>query len=68
MEKLDAVMKTMNKEECNKFVILLPGWIAWFTPHIFLIPQRILVKEGQNHQLIFNADKRPTMDAFLLMS
>ncbi len=40
-KKLDAVMKVMkamNKEECNNFVIQLPSWIACFTPHIFLTP------------------------------
>ncbi len=63
MKKLDTVMKTMNKEEHNKFVILLQAWIAWFTPHIFLTPQHNLVKEGQKNQFIFNAAERPTKDA-----
>ncbi len=45
VKKLEAVMKTMNKEEHNNFVILLPAWVAWFTPHIFLTPQHNLVKD-----------------------
>ncbi len=56
-KKLNAVMKTMNKEECNNFVIPLPTWIAQFKPHIFLTPQHNLVKEGKKDQLIFNAAK-----------
>ncbi len=62
MKKLDAVMKTMNKEECSKFAILLPAWIAQFTPHMFLTPQHNLVKEGWKDQLIFNTAECPTMD------
>ncbi len=54
-KKLNAVMKTMNKEERNNFVIPLPSWVAWFMPHIFLTPQHNLVKEGRKDQLIFNA-------------
>ncbi len=46
-KKLDAVMKTMNKEEHNNFVIPLPALIAWFTPHIFLTSQYNLVKDGK---------------------
>ncbi len=63
MKRLNDVMKTINKEECNNFVIPLPAWIAWFTLHIFLTPQHNLVKECQKDPLIFNAAKRPTMDA-----
>ncbi len=63
MKKLDAVMKTKNQEECNKFVILLLSWIAWFTLHIFLTPQHNLVMEGWKDRLNFNAAKWPTMDS-----
>ncbi len=62
-KKLDAVMKTMNKEECNNFVNPLLAWIAQFTPHLFLNPQHNLVKDGKKDQLIFNAAKQPNMDA-----
>ncbi len=62
MKKLDAVMKTMNKEERNNFVILLLAWIAQFTPHIFLTAQHNLIKEDWKDLLIFNAAKQPTMD------
>ncbi len=55
-------MKTMNKEECNNFVIFLLAWIARFTPHIFLMLQHNLVKEGSKDQLIFNATECPTKD------
>ncbi len=62
-KKLNTAMKTMNKVECNNFVIPFPTWIPWLTPHIFLTPQHNLVKEGQKDQLIFNMAKRPTIDA-----
>ncbi len=62
VKKLDAVMKTMNKEEHNNFIIPLPAWIARFMPHIFLTPQHNLVKNRKKDQLIFNTAERPTMD------
>ena len=32
------VKKTMNKEECNKYVVVLPSWIEYFIPHLHLSP------------------------------
>jgi hypothetical protein len=60
---LPSVMKTMNKEEKNNFVIPLPSWISKFVPHLFFTPQHNLVKPGKKDRLIFNAAERPTMDA-----
>ena len=54
-QKLPQVLKTMNKEEKNNFVMPLPGWITKFTPHIFVTPQHILEKEGRKDRQIFDA-------------
>ncbi len=77
-KKLNAVMKTMNKKECNNFIIPLPSWIAQYKPHIFLhhnttssrkdgkLPQRRMehfLMEGWKNWLIFYAAKWPTKDA-----
>ncbi len=62
-KKLAAVMKTMNKEERNIFVIPIPAWIARFTPHIFLTPQHNLIKDGKKDQLIFNTAEQPTINS-----
>ena len=60
---LAKVMKTMNKEDKNNFVIPLPSWLARFIPHLFFTPQHNLVKQGKKDRLIFNAAERPTMNA-----
>ena len=54
-QKLDQVMKTMNKEEKNNFVIPLPGWTWRFIPHLFYTPQHILEKVGKPDRQIFDA-------------
>ena len=50
-KKLSAVMKTMNKEERNNFVIPLPSRLARFVPHLFFTPQHNLVKAGIQHTI-----------------
>ena len=55
--KLDQVMKTMNKEDKNNFVIPLPSWIAPFIPHTFFTPQHILEKPGRKDRQIFDGSK-----------
>ena len=57
-KKLDQVMKTMNKEERNNFVIPLPGWMWRFIPHLFFTPQHILEKLGKKDRQIFDAASR----------
>ncbi len=49
------LMKTMNKEEDNNFVIPMLAWILQFFPDIFLTPQQNLLKDGERDRLIFNA-------------
>ena len=52
---LDQVMKTMNKEHRNKFVIALPSWTWRFVPHLFITPQHNHVVEGKKDRLIYDA-------------
>lgn len=59
-KKLKQVMKTMNKEDKNNFVISLPHWVARFMPHLFFTPQHILEKPGKKDRQIFDASKRYT--------
>jgi hypothetical protein len=61
--KLDQVLKTMNKEDKNNFVIPLPHWLAWFIPNLFFTPQHILEKPGKKDRQIFDASKRYTPDS-----
>ena len=62
-KKLDQVMKTMNKEERNNFVIALPCWLWRFLPHIFFTPQHILEKLGKKDRQIFDAAFRHDADS-----
>ena len=37
-KKLDNVLKRMDKEHKNKFVIALPSWTWRFIPYLFITP------------------------------
>ena len=50
--KLAQVMKTMNKEHRNKFVIALPSWTRRFTPHLFITPQHNHERKGHKDRQI----------------
>ena len=52
---MEKVEKTINKEESNKFVGVLPSWLENFIPHIHLTPQGLLVKPIKKHRLVFDA-------------
>ena len=54
-KKLPQVMKTMNKEDRNKFVIALSSWSWRYIPHLFITPQHILEKPGKKDRQIFDA-------------
>lgn len=54
---LPAVMKTMNKEERNKFVIPLPMWMWRFIPHLHFTPHHYLLKNDKA-RMIFDAKYR----------
>ena len=49
------VLKTMNKEHKNKFVIALPSWTWRFIPHLFITPQHNHVVAGKKDRLIYDA-------------
>jgi hypothetical protein len=57
------VDKNMLKEYKNTSAFPLPGWLARFSPHIFLTPQFVLIKMFKDPRQIFNAKFRPTPDA-----
>ena len=57
---LDQVMKTMNKEHRNKFVVALPSWTWRFVPHLFITPQHNHVVEGKKDRLIYDAASSTT--------
>lgn len=61
--KLDQVLKTMNKEDKNNFVIPLPHWFSRFIPNSFFTPQHILEKPGKKDRQIFNVSKRYSPDS-----
>ncbi len=52
---MDNIMRTMNKEDCNNSVKLLPTYLLWFVLGIFLMPQHNLVKKENKDSFIFNA-------------
>lgn len=45
------VQKAMNKEERNKFVMVLPLWLERFIPHLHLTPQGILIRKGKKDRI-----------------
>ena len=54
-KKLAQVMKTMNKEHRNKFVIAIPSWTWRFIPHLFITPQHNHERKGHKDRLIYDA-------------
>ncbi len=66
IKSLYNIMKTMNKEECNNFVIPMQVWILQFTPHILLTPQHNHVKEGKKDKLILNTAEQLTKDTITI--
>jgi hypothetical protein len=61
--KLAQVVVTMNKEDRNNYVILLPHWLARFIPHLFITPQHILESPGKKDRQIFDASRRYAWDS-----
>ena len=53
-QNIQKVMKTMNKEDKNAFVMTLPQWIICLVPNIHTTPQGHLVKPGKNDRLIWD--------------
>lgn len=40
--KINQVMATVNKEECNNYAVHIPQWCWCFIPHCFVTPQQKL--------------------------
>ena len=48
------VDKAINKEEQNKWIIVLPSWLERFIPHLYLSPQGLIIKESKKDRLVFD--------------
>ncbi len=55
---IKKVLKTMNKEDKNAFVITLPRWIIRLVPNIHTTPQGYLIKPGKNDRLIWDGSHK----------
>lgn len=62
--KPEKIIKVMNKEHKHNYAIALPSWISRFVPNLHLTPQGLVVKEGKNDRLIFDASFKPELDSF----
>ena len=51
-KNLDQVLKTLNKEDMNQYLLPFPNWLARFFKHLHLTPQGLLFKPGKNDKLI----------------
>ena len=62
-KNIDNVMKTTNKEDRNKFIIVLSSWSWRFTAHLFITPHHILQKPGKKDCMIYDAAFQHTTDS-----
>ena len=44
---IDQVIKTMNKEDRNQYVLPFPNWRARFVKHLYLTPQGFQSSKGK---------------------
>ena len=51
-QNMNKLMKAMNKEDKNQYLISLPNWLARFIPHLHVTPQGLVIKEGKNDRLV----------------
>ena len=51
---LPQVLKTLNKEDRNQYLLPFPNWLARFMKQIHVTPQGILSKSGKNDRLIWD--------------
>ena len=52
-------MKTLNKEERNKYLLPFPNWLDFFFKNIHLTPWGLLSKLGKNNRLIWDDSFQP---------
>jgi hypothetical protein len=65
--KLPQVMYTMNKEDKNNFV-MMPHWLVWFIPNLFMMPQHSLEHPWKKDHQIFDAFHKYTWDSCPLIT
>ena len=58
-QNMDKLMKAMNKEDKNQYLISLPNWLARFIPHLHVTPQGLVIKEGKNDRLVWDGSFIP---------
>ena len=62
-QSLDKVMKTLNKEDRNQYLLPFPNWIARFIPNLHLTPQGLLSKTGKNDIFILYESFQPDWES-----
>ena len=60
---LDKVIKTLNKENRNQYLLPFPNWLARFIPNLHLTPQGLLSKPNKNDILIWDGSFRPDWES-----
>ena len=58
-QNMGKLMKAMNKEDKNQYLISLPNWLARFIPHLHVTPQGLVIKEGKNDRLVWDGSFIP---------
>ena len=58
-KNLDQVLKTLNKEDRNQYLLPFPNWLARFFKNLHLTPQGLLSKLGKNDRLIWDGSFQP---------
>ena len=53
-KNIDKVLKAINQDEKNNYIIPFPKILTRFIPDFHLTPQGILIKLGENTRLIWN--------------
>ena len=60
---LPQVLKTLNKEDRNQYLLTFPNWLARFMKHIHVTPQGLISKPWENDRLIWDGSFIPEWDS-----
>lgn len=63
LNNIEKVRKALNKEDRNKWVMVLPKWTARFIPHMITLPTGLVIKPGKNDRFIFDGSFRVCAEA-----
>ena len=44
---IEKILKTINKEDRNQYIVSLPNILARFIPNLYVTPQGLVIKEGK---------------------